>query len=131
MPSRTHVDGSGTADAPPVGPAIGSPLNPLAPGAKSDAEDEPPPNAALGASEPASAAPPPEAIGLPLASDAAIVTNPAELFVPPITRALCTIEFAVTLAPALTTVSPVPVIAPTCWFVPLTRSDPPDDSLLL
>jgi hypothetical protein len=52
--------------------------------------------------------------GLPLESEAAMVTLPGLVEVPPITSAFCTIEFAVKLAPALTTVSPVPVIAPTC-----------------
>ena len=38
---------------------------------------------------------------------------------------------AVKSAPPLTTVSPVPVIGPTCWFVPLTSNDPPEDCWLL
>jgi hypothetical protein len=64
-------------------------------------------------SEPATANPEAES-GLPEASDAAMITVAGDVEVPPITNAFCTILLAVRLAPALTTVSPVPVIAPTC-----------------
>jgi hypothetical protein len=59
---------------------------------------------------------------LPLASEAAIVTVAGEPDVPAITKAPCTMWFAVRSLPAFTLVVPVPSIAPTCWFVPSTNS---------
>lgn len=98
-------------------PTVPVPPSPKLPPVE-DNPDAPGLGAAIGAelelSEPATTNADDVASGLPEASEAAIVTVAGDVAVPPITRAFCTIELAVKLAPALTTVSPVPVIAPTC-----------------
>ena len=108
------IDGSGTDDELPPSPDAPPKLDPAAPDEPSAASepDVPGPNGPLGASEPASVKP--LAVGLPAASEAAMVTVPALAAVPPITKAFWIIWFAVRLAPALTTVSPFPSMAPTC-----------------
>jgi len=58
--------------------------------------------------------PPPEPPDVPSAFDGAIVTLPGFAPVPPMTNAFCTIESAIRLAPAETTVSPAPVMPATC-----------------
>lgn len=81
------VDGSGTADEPPPGSDVPPKLDSPGPDKPSAARklDVLEPNGLLGASEPANAKP--LAVGLPAASDGAIVTAPGLVAVPPITKA--------------------------------------------
>ena len=67
---------------------------------------------ALDETDPAKANP--LASGLPLASEASIVTRAGVPSAPPITSAFWTMWLAVRSLPALTTVSPLPSTAPTC-----------------
>ena len=121
--NMTIVEGSGTAGVLPLAPlpALAGGLEPLVEESLDarllDDADASEASGVLGSIEPVKLAPaPPTVNGLPLASEASIVTKPTWLAsVPPITRAVWMIWFAVRLAEALTCVVPVPSIPPTCW----------------
>ena len=90
------LDGSGTAAEPPPADAPprldAPPDDPPASDARLELPPVLEPNESLGASDPATAKTPPDmASGLPLASEASIVTRPIWVAsVPPMTSAVCT-----------------------------------------